>query len=704
MESDKLLGKKRYLPKLKTPFDENENDKLIKLESIRKYKEKKIKEWEEKKNNKDFDLKKFITKEYDILTDSHEKYLDILLLRDDNEEFIKHYSKYQFILELEARKKIQTKFESKNNIINSNIIKFNLIPEICKSIKDIMINVLSQLLELSISEEKLKALHTYEESQNLNRSNDSNIKLNYTEIDFLEIEDMKKDNGEKDDKNGKKKLEIEEKIIKIFKNNKIYFNENFNYLIPTKFSDTYAYKFNKLLFDIAYFFFPFKDVLEKKNINGSIRAQIKEKLSLFVMLRSFIENINNINNDELIELCDYLFNCLKKIMQVDRIKRNFLILQSIINSCLPFDLDKAKIYIQIFKNSLNEKVYIDGINIFLFDTKDLKRNSRVKIITKYNKELYAEACDINWKDLNLLYVDDFMLCFRYKAIKSKNFLMDEPIKNNFLGLFNKMLKSNMIKTAMMRDSQAISFEYPFLNDDILNECYQSIHYVPLPAIGIYGFTDKNSFNIYIYSNFNAESLNSIFTEYDNILKTQCREFKLITRIYFHIFDPEISLKTPTINKLSKLISDNIDYMNQKISDINSSYRKRTVYNSQLDEYDYGDIFEIFLTGSKSTNFFLANSYFWLLESTWKITDIEKFDKEYRESIEKENITINKNVEICPFITSIMNYFNLNGNLIYHNDLVTKVTSKDNSKRANGDLIYINSYTYKETISHCKFPK
>ena len=231
-----------------------------------------------------------------------------------------------------------------------------------------------------------------------------------------------------------------------------------------------------------------------------------------------------------------------------------------------------------------------------------------------------------------------------------------------------------------------------------------IYYVPLPATGIYGFTDKNSFNIYIYSNFNAESLNSIFTEYDNILKTQCREFKLITRIYFHIFDPEISLKTPTINKLSKLISDNIDYMNQKISDINSSYRKRTVYNSQLDEYDYGDIFEIFLTGSKSTNFFLANSYFWLLESTWKITDIEKFDKEYRESIEKENITINKNVEICPFITSIMNYFNLNGNLIYHNDLVTKVTSKDNSKRANGDLIYINSYTYKETISHCKFPK
>ena len=34
--------------------------------------------------------------------------------------------------------------------------------------------------------------------------------------------------------------------------------------------------------------------------------------------------------------------------------------------------------------------------------------------------------------------------------------------------------------------------------------------------------------------------------------------------------------------------------------------------------DYGDIFEIFFVGDKSSSFFLANSFFFLKEKSWDL--------------------------------------------------------------------------------------
>lgn len=778
MKGKKMLGKKRNLSKLEIPL--NENNALIKLESIKKYKNRKIEEWNEKKNNKDFDLKNFIINEYDILNEGHSKYLNNLLSINDDNEFIKHYSKYQFVLKLETRKQFQEKFEKNKKIMDSIIIKFNLIPNKYDSIKDILINVVSQIVELrkyannretmqienrfqgeinnnnkneentklndNKGDEKEKEAQIEDKFQLENKSNDKNEinknlkdnkaddkkildnnndkeekydkneinkNLNDKQAEGEEIEKKKEDNVKKaenkyDNKNRDNKdilynEKIDEIIINIFKSNRIYFNANFNYLIPTKFSDSYAYKYNKLLFDIANFFFPYPDVLEEKNINEDIRTEIKEKLCLFAMIKFIIDKIDKIHNDdELIELFDYIFNCLEIMIQVDKFKKKNEIFARIINSCLPFELDIAKERIKYYQNSCLYNIFIDGKDIYLFNSNDLKENSEVQIITKH-KAFIAPACDICWYNLDLLTSDIFMLCFRYRACKINNYLMDKPIKDNFLGLFNKMIKSKIIKSAMMKDSEAASFDYPFSNDDILNECIESIHYVPFPAEGIYGFTDKNSFNIYIYSNFNADSLKLIITEYDNILKTQSHEFKHITRIYYHIFNPKITLKTPTINNSSKLISANLEYMKEKISNINSSYSKRTLQNFNLKEYDYGDIFEIFLTGSKSSNFFLANSYFCLLESTWSKT-VEDFDKEYRNSIEERDVLIIKNVKNYPFITSIMEYFSLQSNLKYPNDLITKGASKENDQISSEDCRYSNVYTYKETISHVKFTK
>ena len=120
-----------------------------------------------------------------------------------------------------------------------------------------------------------------------------------------------------------------------------------------------------------------------------------------------------------------------------------------------------------------------------------------------------------------------MICFTYETLLNKNLLKVVPIYEKFNELFKTIIKSDVIKEALLKDSEDNEFEYPFNNEDVKNECEESI-YVPFPVSGIYGYTDKNSFKTYIYCNFKANSIQSTFTEYANILKTKIHEYKSIT--------------------------------------------------------------------------------------------------------------------------------------------------------------------------------
>ena len=64
----------------------------------------------------------------------------------------------------------------------------------------------------------------------------------------------------------------------------------------------------------------------------------------------------------------------------------------------------------------------------------------------------------------------------------------------------------------MKDTKTSKFNFPFDNNNIIEECEKAINYVPFPVSGFLGYTDKNSFNIYIYSNFKIDSLKTTFTE------------------------------------------------------------------------------------------------------------------------------------------------------------------------------------------------
>lgn len=652
-KSSKSIGKNK-LKKFK------KESKKIKLQSIQKYKEQKIKEWNER-TNENFDLKKFV-KSYDIHNDSQFKYLNSIF--EKKSEFISHYEKYQFILNIESRKQLEKKITKEIEFMNRPMIKNNILGDSFSTIKEILIKILKEIIVIK---------------------NDNTDLINT--------------------------------LKNLFKSNHIYFDNLFDFLIPTKFSDTIEYKYNKLILDVVHFFFPWEGVLENVNFDEDDKDLITERLSLFKELTYFINKINLFEEEgELIDICEFLFNLLQIMEEVKLNQRDNVLFKIIITTCYPFELTVAKNKLKEMKNSIFTGLIIDNMNITEFNEEELKEDSIIKFISKTGREAIAKASEVNWYlgDFLLSYFegDNFMVCFSFKKCLNMNYIrMDTEINEAFSNLFDKMIKSKIVKDSMLRDIEADKFEYPFDYDDIINECKESIYFTPFPVSGLYGYSDKCSFKIFIYSNFSINSIKIIFTEYDNILKTKMHEFKHITRLYYHLFDITIKISTPKtkINKNNKdnntkyLLGKNQNLLENKMKKIEESYDYRKVSYTKLDSVDYGDIFELFFVGIKSSKFFLANSIFFLKESSWNLSP-DIFFKKYNESIKVDKIFIAKSKNYF-FINSVINYFklfNYDGKYI-KNDMTIKDPNKQVSE--NNDSNYFpNEYIDKETISHCNFKK
>ena len=668
---EKNLNKNFLGKKTERPEGDNineENSKKMKNEevsynfiTIRAYKENKIKEWEKLKNE-DFNLdklKNFVTKIYDINNESQSLYLKHIITIDNN-KFITHYSKYQFVINLNTRKELQNEIKKVESFNNISMIKNNMIPEEYKTIRNILINVLQDIL---LFEGETKS--------------------------------------------------IDSDLINMFIKNHIYFNSVFNYLIPTRFSENIEYKYNKLLFDISHFLFPWDEVFETKNLTDEEKNSISQKIHLFDYLSDFVEKMNLLNDSDLINNCDFLFNLLEIINQIEWKKRDYTLFEKIITMCYPFDLDYAKSQLKEMKKliSLYSCLTIDNIKLKLFDIDKLKEDSKITLKRKDDFEITVKANEINWylgKSLVSYFNKDdtFMICFIYKACLNKNYLKIEPIKTNFEALFKKVIKSEIVKEAMTKDSDAKLLGYPFNNDMIIEECEEAIHFVPFPVRGFYGLTDKNSFNTYIYSNISVNNIINVLTEYDNILKTKTHEYKHISRIYYHLFNCIITLHTPKTKYGNKnsLIKDQIKIIDNKKQLIQNAIQSTGGRFREINDIDldYGDIFELFLIGNKFSQFYLANSVFCLKEKSWNKTP-KKFFEDYIASISQKNVIIQKNKNNYIFITCIINYFKFDSGKEYDNIETTKDASKDNFVQNNSNE-YPNIYTYIEKYSHCNFKK
>ena len=537
---------------------ESENDEnLINIKPISQYIDEKKKLWENNKNSDTFNFEEF-SKSTGILEDFNYQYLKKLLMKDIN-LFIENYKFSQYTLSVWQRKEFQNKIKDK---CTWPIIINNFVSESTKTTKEIFINLCRSIIDIE-------------------DCCDSNIHNNLKEI-FL--------------KNG------------------VYSEDLFKPFIPVAFGNN-DLKMNRLIFEIVQIFY--KSQMNIENLHSEEISLISEKLIKFQEFKPVFDKFELfIDDNELFQVCNYLFNCFFAFFDVARKKRNEELFEKIISCCIPFELEMAKKFLTELKlKTKKNKIYIDK--------KDL-RDYDISIIQEKSEIFFEEKkITILFKDLNynlkpsifnsIFQSDKFMLCFRFPKLCEINYLyINEEIRQNYRNLFKIIINSPIMKEAMNIDNDAKLIEYPFSNNSIFDEIENNCFLSPLPANNYFGISDRTTFAIYLNSIINSSSKKTLFIDIDNITKSKCHEIKNMYRVYLHLYRPDISLKIPLINyktlNENQLVKDKYDIIQKKREIMENIYKSKSVPSIELDKFDYGDILEFAFNGVKQNVFFFEKFF------------------------------------------------------------------------------------------------
>ena len=631
---------------------EETNDNSKAITSILQYFCKKISEdWKSKET---LDLKKYC-ESIGIFAESNYKLLQELL-NLDLDLFIQYYPTYQFTLTLDQRRNIQKMIKNCDNCL---MIKNNYIKDELKSIRELFLKICDLI-----------------------------VNTNFRNKEWIK--------------------DLESQII----NNGAFIQENKDFFLPVTHGNI-ELKFNKLIIDVLYFIFS-NNLGNINNLNVEEKQLIKNKISQFKEAKIFYQESVIYDDETLFKVNNYLINCYYILNEVEDSLKDYDNLRRIITCCLPFKSDTAINFIKDASEfSSDIKFEIDGIIIDEYEPSNITKDSLVKISFK-KKIIETKAEDVNWNlkpniFFQLFISDNFMFCFRFPKLNEINYInLNEDIKNNYKNLLKKILKSKIMEECMNIDSEAKKFKYPFKDDNIIKELEDNTLFVPLPVKNFYGYSDRVSFTVYLNSAINTTNLKTIFIDYDNLIKSECHEYKHIYRLYMHINEPKISLKTPSIsrNTLSKneLIKDNKSSFEKNIKKLTKLYEDRIIPKSEINSLDYGDILEFAMNGDKQDVFFIKNSLFCLTEKSWDM-EPKKFFDEYFNSCREKKFTL-RNQKESHFISSVINFHDIPTNLEIVNDSYpskrARATRQSPNTTFEGEME--NYYIIIPRANHCRIKK
>ena len=406
-----------------------------------------------------------------------------------------------------------------------------------------------------------------------------------------------------------------------------------------------------MLNDIWFYFNP------KYNKNKNITIQ--ELYDIFLFLKVIYDDLDNKANDEIIIIFNYLINIL--YIYKDSGKIELSVFNSIIKSCLSFSKEVANETFKKIKKSffLNTKFLINNIKVKDYN-KEIEGEEIIKINGKNKKEIFIQVKYINWylEDFaNILDSENFMLLVRYPKNCDINYIkMEKLVSKGYENLFNDVINSKVVKQAMMFDDDARKYKYIYSNKDILDEVKNNTYFVCFPFENYFGYSDRKSFNIYIKSNYPFEEIKRTLASFDTLIRTQYHEYKHISRIYYHMVDDNIKLKTPKFD-LSNFKNDR-KYINDMYNESLAIVKNKTsnlsknsnCFKTSFDEY--GDLVEYAINGFKVEIQILRAVLFCLDNNSWKMEP----------SLFNQKLKYNMNLESSGF--SIKNFVGGFGKVIY----------------------------------------
>ena len=303
------------------------------------------------------------------------------------------------------------------------------------------------------------------------------------------------------------------------------------------------------------------------------------------------------------------------------------------------------------------------------------------------------------------FIDNY-LCYPFPTFLHKNYLeFYEDIYNDFLDYLKYIYKSSIMQDIYYLCEEFDGYEYPLMNDDILNEMFQNTYYIPFESESLNGFTQKNLISIFIpviNKNNTTNKLECFINQLGFLLNTTIHEqlkHYIKAVIFFNSFrfgekkhiESDGDLENPENKYLEALL--------MKIKNKKKNYLKGKDGGHTTEIYLYGGILDE-LTALQSLKMFQF--------STWETSifnHANQFINNYKDNISNLNLSdvyldlnnILENKEFCPFIKNILKKFIKyneidKGDIFINTNFISKKTPETDDENMNQILININ---YKE---------
>ena len=255
--------------------------------------------------------------------------------------------------------------------------------------------------------------------------------------------------------------------------------------------------------------------------------------------------------------------------------------------------------------------------------------------------------------------------------------------NNIYYKFNKTLLKNILRSKAIKtsfDDYYPNEEYIFDKDEIINELFNSIIFVPFPFNNAYGATNKKALLIFINGSMNnyKDQITYLGKSGSFIILGLHEGFVHWASAYLSFLHQDLSLFKS--NKFSEETLKDMGIIDEDNSDINS---KNSVKN--LLKLDGGDVLEILLFGRKLEYFTLNELLFLLCKKSYDV-DHKAFKNNFKEANEKNLSFLYQEVSKDEDLNTFFNAFNIDLNFI-------KKLEEDNQLyfnfKRNGDILSLS---------------
>ena len=391
------------------------------------------------------------------------------------------------------------------------------------------------------------------------------------------------------------------------------------------------YKFSLLLSDYLHIFKNkiHKNEGEPDQDNSKIKIRFEKGMEVIHLFIDTIKNEGDILNNDLYYKYLKIIIFILDIYRNKRKNNSIIGIITLINNCM-INLIKKEDLKKYIKN--NPKVlYIKRNGTYIELNDEIINTLLMDEILEYkNNDCYLEF-DIKKYNVNVLsdlennLNNKSWINSNFEYIEEYNFInSSEELKEEFKNYVKEIIQSPYIKEVYKKTETRFSPEddYLFDSNEILEEVFNYIQFIPFPFDDVYGYCDKASLDIYITMYDNDNDALELLAKLSANANDTSHELFHVSSVYKIMNSENKNFKDFYSKVPSKKKTEYIKIQKNFLLETNSKESK-----IKKEEIDFGDAIEIECYGFCIREFFLFSILNLFRKDTWYCENIYKKFKE-----------------------------------------------------------------------------